>query len=447
MSNEPIKIVSLEIENFKRIQVVELSLTPDGLVVIGGKNRQGKTSLVNAIASALGGAKMDPTKALRDGADKGRTVVTLSNGMVVEKRYTDKRSYLTVRLPEGFDGGQAEINEVITPFALDTGTFVRARPAEQAKILLQALGVDLTPYDVKEKELMAERTLVGQKKTMSEGHEKELAYHEDVGLEIKEPTDLLKELEEIVAHNAAVRRDTQHLEQLKTDKVEKERQIASARENIAEVQKRLAELEARLKTLDQEDTELAARIVKGEAHVGKLEVKDDSAIKARMASAEAYNAKVRENIAKKEAAKKTGQLEAEYSGYTEKIEALREDRLALLTKSGLPLPGLTVENDRLLYNGKEFDCMSGAEQLIVATAVCRKIKPEMGFVLVDQLERMDLDSLREFAEWAKKEKLQVIGTRVSSGSECQIIIEDGMIASDSTATAETANAETTEYSF
>ena len=48
------KIVSLEAENYKRLKAVEI--TPDGnMVVIGGRNAQGKSSVLDAIWAALGG--------------------------------------------------------------------------------------------------------------------------------------------------------------------------------------------------------------------------------------------------------------------------------------------------------------------------------------------------------------------------------------------------------
>ena len=59
--------------------------------------------------------------------------------------------------------------------------------------------------------------------------------------------------------------------------------------------------------------------------------------------------------------------------------------------------------------------------------VVRKLNPECGFVLMDKLEQMDLDTLQEFGEWLKDQGLQVIATRVSTGAECSIIIEDGMV--------------------
>ena len=69
--------------------------------------------------------------------------------------------------------------------------------------------------------------------------------------------------------------------------------------------------------------------------------------------------------------------------------------------------------------------MSGSEQLKVATAIVRKLNPRCGFVLLDKLEQMDLNTLNEFGAWLESEGLQAIATRVSTGDECSIIIEDG----------------------
>lgn len=72
--------------------------------------------------------------------------------------------------------------------------------------------------------------------------------------------------------------------------------------------------------------------------------------------------------------------------------------------------------------------MSGSDQLRVATAIVRKLNPACGFVLLDKLEQMDLRTLQEFGAWLQTEGLQAIATRVSTGGECQIIIEDGRVA-------------------
>ena len=72
-----VKINSLEIENVKRIKAVKLEPTANGLTVIGGRNNQGKTSVLDSIAWALGGENFRPSDATREGSiiDSDRVVV------------------------------------------------------------------------------------------------------------------------------------------------------------------------------------------------------------------------------------------------------------------------------------------------------------------------------------------------------------------------------------
>ena len=118
----------------------------------------------------------------------------------------------------------------------------------------------------------------------------------------------------------------------------------------------------------------------------------------------------------------------QYQKLTEKLEKVRDGKAKLLDQAVLPLPELTVKDGELIYKGQQWDNMSGSDRLRVATAIVRKLNPECGFVLLDKLEQMDLDTLQEFGSWLEAEGLQAIATRVSTGGECQIIIEDGYVA-------------------
>jgi DNA repair exonuclease SbcCD ATPase subunit len=60
---DQVKITSFEAENVKRVKAVELKPTENGLTIIGGRNGQGKTSVLDAIAWALGGNRFKPSNA------------------------------------------------------------------------------------------------------------------------------------------------------------------------------------------------------------------------------------------------------------------------------------------------------------------------------------------------------------------------------------------------
>ena len=113
-----IKINSLELDDVKRIRAVKLAPAANGLTIVGGKNNQGKTSVLDAIAWALGGEKFRPSDAVRNGsAVPPHLKVKLSNGIVVER--CAKNSDLKVTDASGKRAGQQLLNAFISSFALD----------------------------------------------------------------------------------------------------------------------------------------------------------------------------------------------------------------------------------------------------------------------------------------------------------------------------------------
>ena len=130
---DPIKITSLEAENVKRLRAVQLHPSATGLTIIGGNNNQGKTSLLDTIAWALGGDRFRPSMATREGSTIPPHIkVTLSNGLIVERR--GKNSDLKVIDPSGSKAGQQLLNAFIEQLALDLPRFMQASDREKADI-------------------------------------------------------------------------------------------------------------------------------------------------------------------------------------------------------------------------------------------------------------------------------------------------------------------------
>ena len=116
---ETMKINQLEVENVKRIKAVKVEPTANGLTIIGGNNNQGKTSVLDAIAWALGGDRYRPSQATRDGSLIPPNLhIVMSNGLVVERK--GKNSDLKVTDPSGKKGGQQLLNEFVNQLALDS---------------------------------------------------------------------------------------------------------------------------------------------------------------------------------------------------------------------------------------------------------------------------------------------------------------------------------------
>ena len=198
-------------------------------------------------------------------------------------------------------------------------------------------------------------------------------------------------------------------------------ELDDALEQLANVFKDMLELAQIEKSMQL----LAQEIEKTRRRVNALEYVMIPELEENIRSIEEINVKIRANLDKAKAEEDAQACRDQYDGLTRELESVRAQRQDLLKGAKLPLEGLSVDDGRLTYFGKNWDSMSGSDQLKAATAIVRAVNPKCGFVLLDKLEQMDLDTLRDFGVWLEQEGLQVIATRVSTGDECSIIIEDG----------------------
>ena len=407
-----VKINSLEFENVKRVKAVRIEPTANGLTVIGGRNGQGKTSVLDSIAWALGGEKYRPSQAQREGSALPPALhIELSNGLIVERK--GKNSALKVTDPKGQKGGQQLLNEFVEQFALDLPKFMSANNSDKAKILLRIIGIEgkLSELDFEEQKLYNERHSVGVIADQKKKYAAELTAFDGVPEEPVSASELIAQQQEILARNGENQRKRTRAEQLRAECVRQLEKVAVLKEQYEEAQQQLDKLTA--------DSEIADRSAKD------LQDESTAELEESLRHIEEINRKVRANLDKEKAEEDAKQYADQYDELTDKIEAVRRDRKKLLDSADLPLEGLSVADGELLYNGHKWDCMSGSDQLRVSTAIIRRLNPNCGFVLLDKLEQMDTDTLREFGEWLEAEGLQAIATRVSTGDECSVIIEDG----------------------
>lgn len=411
---DPIKITSLEAENVKRVRAVQLHPSETGLTIIGGNNNQGKTSLLDTIAWALGGDRFRPSMATREGSTIPPHIkVTLSNGLIVERR--GKNSDLKVIDPSGSKAGQQLLNAFIEQLALDLPRFMQASDREKADTLLRIIGVgeQLAALERKEQEQYNERLAIGRIADQKAKYAKEQPYWPDAPDELISASDLIRQQQAILARNG--------------ENQSKRAMASLLDQQVSTLTARVDELHRQLQTAEDELTAKTADLATARKTAKQLVDESTEELERSIADIETINAKVRDNLNREKAEEDARAYQQQYDSLTAEIEQLREDKRALLDGAKLPMEGLGVADGALTYHGQKWDNMSGSEQLRVATAIVRCLKPQCGFVLLDKLEQMDLGTLREFGAWLESEGLQAIATRVSTGDECSIIIEDGYV--------------------
>lgn len=320
-----------------------------------------------------------------------------------------KNSDLKVTDPSGKKAGQQLLDSFIEQLALDLPKFMEASGKEKAQTLLQIIGVgdQLASMEMEESALYNERLTIGRIADQKEKFAKEQLSYPEAPSELVSVSELIRQQQEILAKNGENQRKRENLHKL-------EQEYQRINEQMEELLQRQNQIQKDLKV----------------ARMDAVDLHDESTeeLEKNIADIEELNRKVRANLDKEKAEDDAKEYRNQYQELTSKITKVRQQKTDLLKNVELPLPGLSVADGELIYNGQKWDNMSGSDQMKVSTAIVRKLNPNCGFVLLDKLEQMDLESMKEFGAWLEQEGLQVIATRVSTGDECSIIIEDGYIS-------------------
>lgn len=407
--NEPVKILCFSAGNFKALKAFYCEPKPEGLTVIGGGNGAGKSSCLDALAFAVGGARYRPSNPKREGAIGDTSLhVDLSNGITVERK--GKNLSLTVTDREGARHGQELLDAFISTIAIDLPRFYNASAKDKAHMILDTLGIEekLAELARREKEKYDTRTVVGREADRKQKAAEDMPWHEDAPEEPVSVADLIKQQQEILSRNGI---------------------RAEHKRNLESYKAKVADIDSRVKALLGEKDELLDKINDVQCAVSNDGEEESTAeLEAQIADFEETNRKVAENAERTRRLEEADALSDQRDALTKEIEEVRAERLALLKDADFQLDGLSVNDaGELVYNGQPWDCMSGSQQLIVSCAIASRVNPSCRFVLMDKLEQLDLDTLKEFDAWLKTQDLQCIATRVSTGGECSLVIEDGEV--------------------
>lgn len=399
------RIIKLEAENLKRLRAVEI--TPDGdVVVIAGRNAQGKTSVLDAIALALGGgaAAKGTSKPIRDGEDTATVVLDLDD-LTVTRTWTGDKTSLTVASKEGarYSSPQAMLDGLVGRLSFDPLAFANQDQRAQLKTLLDL--VDL-PFDVAE--LDAQRQAAYDERTVVNRQIKD-AKAQLAGL--GKPSANVP-LEEVSASEALAA--LQAGQQLHREAAERSSLIAATSERIVQLRADLARAEQ-----DLEAFQLAA--------LGAPELPDLDRLQADLDNVETVNRSVRDARAYREKAEALKAREADAAALTARIQECDATKAAGVAAAKMPIDGLGFDETGVLYQGVPFAQASGAERLRVSLAMAMAMNPQIRVIRITDGSLLDSDNMRLIAEQAAEHDFQVWVERVDESGAIGVVIEDGQV--------------------
>ena len=472
------KVKHFTMQNVKGVNLFDYEFPLSGATVLGGKNNQGKTSVLNGMQYTVGGETYRPSNYHKDDTTEESLLrMVFSNGIVAQ-RIGDSAD-LKVYDENGKVARQKLLDQFITKFALDLPKFLNGSDKDRADILLKALHLEdeVNRLDDEIASEYEDRTFIGRIRDQKKKAGKEMPFHEGVPETEISPSDILARMQEVNVRNAKIEAAKQELNKHNADlvrlietgekieaaisKVDGETKslcdkvdedckakVASIEEQIRKLQESIqaanafavSHKEQIVKSAETNKDALSRQKMENDKAVEELSDKiaaaetqdftleDTTTFQRELDAVEDTNIKVRENIARAKVLKEADEQALKYDKKTAVIEDLRKQKDALLQGAGLPYPGLSVENKVVTLNGKAWDCMSESMKIRVGCAIVMRINPSCKFMFVDKLEQLDSDSLAELDQFAKDHDIQIIGTRVTTDpDDCTIIIKNGYI--------------------
>ncbi len=420
------RIISLEVDNVMRLKAVRIK--PDGgMVVIGGKNEQGKSSVLNSIEMALGGKKALPPKPVREGAEEAYIVCELDTMTIRRVIDPDGKTSLTVESKDGaqYRKPQAMLDELVGALSFDPLGFTRMDTKVKLNVLRELVGLDFTAQDEERGDAFSERTDVNRETKRLGGQLDRLTHHDGLPSESVSMVELAAAVEKAQdAHRAHAR--------MQEKARECERAVWDADAHADKLKAQLKELQAKLKDHDQKCVLLQdeASAAGNEAHKHKeADLPDIEAARARLNESEETNDKIRENAEHATATESLKESVAKADELTARIAEIDAAKVDAVTGAKFPVKGLSLTDEGVVFNGIPFEQASGAQQLRVSVAIGLAMNPKLPVLLVRDGSLLDEESLKLLGELAEEADAQVWVERVSEGDECSLIIEDGEVKS------------------
>lgn len=430
------RIIELQAENFAKLKAV--TIRPDGaLVVLAGKNRNGKTSTLNAIACAFQGEAAAPPEPIRDGCERSRVRVEVG-GEKVELIVT--RTFVRDdEAPKGWttalkvekaggckvDKPQLVLNAMLGKIAFDPMQFTDAD--DDAKLAM------LRPI-VPEVDFEAEKTARKadyDARTVANADAKRLRTQAEAVVLPPGKVPARVDVSAVEDELAGAAQFNADIEQRKANR-------AQARQEIERLEADIADLEAKIAAAHDRKATLEAKLAVAEP---LPEPKDILALRARMTEARSLN-EVADKAARKTALAAEAQAaEDRASGLTKAIAERDARNAAAVAKAVSRVPGLGFSDERLTLNGRAFAMASDAEQLEAAVAVAGILNPTLRVVRIRDGSRLDEDAMVALERICERLDLQAWVERVDSSGAVGFVLEDGELKGPGTSPASRADAE------
>lgn len=421
------KIVQLIVQNFKNITIAEVTPT-GGTVIISGENGAGKSALLDSFWMAL-----DQKKAMKQNPDpikhgeKTAKVVVNLGKYIVTRTWTETKSYLKIENAEGavFKSPGAMLASLIGELSFDPQAFSMMSDQEQLNTLMDMLDltIDIPELNSKRKELYESRTQVNRKIASLKGQIEGIVIPDGV------PDEEVS--------TAAIMADYQAASDLIVKNNQTKVDLANISSRVKVMDARREELAIQLNEIDieiKDTTEIRDDL---EKVVEALKDPDLEVFKCSIEDVEKDNEFVRLKHDKEKLSSILVQDQNNSLNLTGAIEQIDEQKAEAIMNATMPVPGLSLDDTGVMYNGTALKGCSAAEQLRVSISMAMALNPKIRVIRITDGSLLDSSNMKVIEDMAEEHDFQVWIERVDETGKLGVCIQEGEIVADNQAPAET----------
>lgn len=442
------KLMSLVAENFKKLKLVQLDFDESGVVKISGKNKQGKSTILESLWVALGGATETPEHPIRNGEERAEIKLTFDD-IVVRRVITENSNRLIVTDIEGnkVSSPQTLLNSLVTKIGLRPRAFVDADKDKQVEMLLEVINLD---FDKDNLEDITGGIIEEGKnpiETIDKTYDKVYQNRREVNVNLRntkgnyESYSDVEKTEPVSVSDLIDKKEklNKDISQFET----REEIIEQERENELKMKDRCDEIKAEIERLKVELKEQQEKYEEQKERCDSFEqgIEDDredieekrekvSEINNRLKEVDEINDKAQKWKEKKKAKEKMEQLEEKSNVFTNTLEMIDNYKEELLAWAKFPIKGLSFKNGEVWYNEAPLTQASKTEKLEVGFAIMTALNPELKVVLIDDGNTIDSENLEFLEDLANNEEYIVLMEYMDEDAETGIVIEDGEVVKD-----------------
>ena len=385
------KILKFAAENVKGIKCIEIT-PPDDQVVLSGGNGAGKSTVLDSIQAVLVGGDLP----LRTGEKRGSVEIQLGE-YTLTRIVTEKTDRFVVKNKDGaaYPSPREFLSKIVGPISIDPLAFVVLKPRDQIDVLFGLLPELKDGLEAANKEIAIIKTdrsdiIRDQKRLEVEAQDPTQYPDQEQNL-----TSITLELTQAMQANRERAEARRAIDRKKADLKEYSRQRGVAQNEIKEIERQLAALQERLGKIGLAEKVLTEDIM------GAGEIPPDtdtSVIAAKLDSAEDHNASFRKGQALAEKRARLAELGKRFSALGDELKEAEGNKALLLSTALMPIPGLSVDESAVTYNGIPISDLSTAEKVRVGASIAVAMNPRAKVILCDDASLLDSKSLAVLRE-------------------------------------------------